>query len=114
MNDIREDIYRLSEQLAKKKKGGKQREMGGKKADAFHLRTCHISGTRRESGGRQDRGGGVGVGGGGVLLLNSKTFPNNSWPRLRHFSSFSGSEGAGWWCGQPLPNVDSQAQSKDV
>lgn len=89
-----------------KKRGGR----GGEgEADAFLLRTCHISGWRRGSRGRQDRGRRD-----GHSSHDSKTFSNNSWPLLRHFSSVWGSERAGGRRGQPLSDVHSQAQSEDV
>lgn len=66
-------------------------------------------GEGKQEGGRRDRGRRD-----GRSSHNSKTFSNNSWPLLRHFSSVSGSERAGRWRGQPLSNVDSQPQSEDV
>lgn len=102
------------EQIKEKKKKKREEEGGeggekGEEADALLLRTWHISGARRGSGSRRDRRGRD-----GRSSHDSKTFSNISWPLLRHFSSDSGSERAGWWRGQPLSDVDSQPQSEDV
>lgn len=100
------DIYRRPENSDREKRGeGKGREKGRKGLMHFLLRTCHISGTRdggRSWGGRRDRGRRD-----GRSSHDSKTFFNNPWPLLRHFSSGSGSERAGGWRGQPLSDVDS-------
>lgn len=67
--------YLRTEQRSRKK--GEEGGERGEKADAFLLRTCHISGTGRGSGGRRDRGGRD-----GVLVTTAKLSP----PTRGHFS----------------------------
>lgn len=91
-------IYR---QLAESNQEKKGREV---KADAFLLKTCHISGGESRRGGRGRRGK--------CSSHNGQTISNNSWLLLRHFSSGSGSERAGRWCGQPFSNVDPEERAQ--
>lgn len=75
------DSQRTADQEKKGGEGEDERERGEEKADAFLLRTCHISGRRRRgSGGRRDRERRD-----SRSSHDSKTFSDDSWPLLRHF-----------------------------
>lgn len=104
-----EYLQTAGEQRSRKKRGRKWERKGRKGLMHFLLRTCHISGTREGGGegggGRRDRGRRDGRS--SSSSHDSKTFSNHPRPLLRHFSSGSGSEGAGGWRGQPLSDVDS-------
>lgn len=112
--EVEGNIYRQPENSDQEKRGGRKGERKGRKGLMhFLLRTCHISGTRegggQEGGGRRDRGRRDGRSS-SSSSHDSKTFSNHPRPLLRHFSSGSGSEGAGGWRGQPLSDVDSDGK----
>lgn len=95
-----EYLQTAGEQRSRKKRGKERGEKREERADAFSPE--NMSYLRDEGGGRR-RGGGGG-------RRDSKTFSNHPRPLLRHFSSGSGSEGAGGWRGQPLSDVDSDGK----
>lgn len=107
------NIYRQPENSDQEKRGeGNGREKGGKGWCIFSWE--HVisqgrgRGEEKKGGGRRDRGRRDRRS--SSSSHDSKTFSNHPRPLLRHFSSGSGSEGAGGWRGQPLSDVDSDGK----
>lgn len=108
-----EYLQTAGEQRSRKKRGKERGEKREERADAFSPENMSYlrdeGGGRTRGGGRRDRGRRDGRSS-SSSSHDSKTFSNHPRPLLRHFSSGSGSEGAGGWRGQPLSDVDSDGK----